>query len=76
MNKMKKFLLATLIVCVIGTTGIAATGYWFFTYALPEVMQEVEQELDTQRMIDLEKTEKIRCAKMSSKERRNAWWCP
>lgn len=76
MNKLKKFLLVMLTVCVVGTMGIAVAGYWFFAYALPDVMHEVEQELDTQRRIDLEKAEKIRCAKMSSKERRSAWWCP
>lgn len=76
MNKLKKFFLIVLTVSVVGTMGIAATGYWFFAYALPEVMHEAEIELDAQRRIDIEKAEKIRCAKMSSKERRDAWWCP
>ncbi|MBI5798349.1 MAG: hypothetical protein HZB10_00250 [Candidatus Yonathbacteria bacterium] len=75
MKKLKKFLLVALIVCAVGATGVAAAGYWFFAYALPEAMQNAEQEWDAQRMIDLEKEEKIRCAKMSRKERRDAWEC-
>ena len=76
MRTLKKFLITVLVICFIGVAAIAGTGYWFFAYALPEVMQSAEQEWDAQRRIDLEKEEKIRCAKMSQKERRDAWECP
>lgn len=75
MKKLKKFLTVVLVTCFIGVAGVAGAGYWFFAHALPEVMQEAEREWDAQRMIDLEKEEKIRCAKMSRKERRDAWEC-
>ena len=50
---LKKILLTISVVLIVSATGIIGAGYWFFAYALPEVMQEVESEVDNQRRIDL-----------------------
>lgn len=71
----KKFFITALVVCVLGATAVTVAGYWFLN-SFAEAMQDAEQELDAQRMVDLEQAEKARCAKMPQKERLDAWWCP